>query len=114
MQGNREDDFKEAFRLSGINPDMAKDYTWHHLDNFNSSNGECTMQLIKTTAHKASLPHQGSVKEFTEFFNIKNKEYGSYKAKMLAYNNGWREQKPRKNKPKNPVKETNTSTCKGN
>ena len=96
MQGNRDDDFEEAFKRSGINPEDAKDYTWHHLDDFNPSDGTCTMQLVKTSAHIESLPHQGAVKQFTEHFGIKNKMYGSYEAKKLAFDAGWREKKPKK------------------
>ena len=96
MQGNRDDDFEEAFRRRGINPKEATDYTWHHLDDFNPNDGTCTMQLVKTSAQIESLPHQGAVKQFTDHFGIKNKIYGSYEAKKLAFEAGWRKKEPKK------------------
>jgi hypothetical protein len=96
MQGARDADFTEAFKLSKIPRADASDYTWHHMHDFNPATGETTMQLINTDAHKATLPHKGSVAQYESHFGMPSKSYGTYDAKMKAYNEGWRTKKPRK------------------
>ena len=36
-------------------------YTWHHVDDYDAATNTGTMQLIKTSAHRKSLPHSGGV-----------------------------------------------------
>ena len=38
-------------------------YTWHHMDNLDGDL-ECTMQLVDTEAHEATLLHIGSHAQF--------------------------------------------------
>lgn len=57
-------DFEESFKVMGITDKesietILKDYTWHHLDDL-TAELECTMQLVKKKAHKASYTHFGS------------------------------------------------------
>ncbi|MBY0349159.1 MAG: HNH endonuclease [Hydrotalea flava] len=42
-------------------------YTWHHLDDFNPSTGECTMQLVKTDIHNMCKPHTGAVRQWENY-----------------------------------------------
>lgn len=67
LQGSYYQDFKAANELAGFPGAKAPDgFTWHHLDDFNPNTGSSTMQLIEQGAHKASYPHQGSVKQYKE------------------------------------------------
>ncbi|MEB2280736.1 HNH endonuclease [Lysinibacillus xylanilyticus] len=75
----------------------AVNYTWHHVADFDPSTGKSTMQLVKTEAHNASLPHQGSVKQFEQFLGV---EYETYEAKKASYDKGWRQREPRRRKNK--------------
>ena len=47
----------------------GENYTWHHLDDYDPVTGESTMQLVKTTDHIGSLPHTGSVKQYSNYNN---------------------------------------------
>nr|WP_106781358.1 RHS repeat-associated core domain-containing protein [Lysinibacillus timonensis] len=98
LTGSRESDFTAAYREAGIKRKDADDYTWHHVADFDPITGKSTMQLVKTETHKASLPHQGSVKQFEQHFGV---EYDTYDAKMASYNQGWRQEMPRKRRTKN-------------
>lgn len=70
MQGTRDRDFTEANRLAGFNK-TPKEYTWHHLADFDPTTGTCTMQLVKTSAHEASFPHMGAVAQFEQYHGVK-------------------------------------------
>ena len=61
------------FGISGANP--LAGYTWHHVDDFNSVDKTCTMQLVKKDAHRATYPHKGTCGQFDDYFekNIYNK-----------------------------------------
>ncbi|WP_428243989.1 RHS repeat-associated core domain-containing protein [Gynuella sp.] len=99
MQGTRGRDFTQGFKEAGISPKNAKGYTWHHVDDFNSETGYTTMQLVKTKAHEATLPHGGSVSQFEKTFGV---EYGSQEAVIISQEQGWLRGKPPKpeNQPK--------------
>ncbi|AXF23527.1 type IV secretion protein Rhs [Burkholderia pyrrocinia] len=86
MQGARGRDFTQAYKLAGIRPAQAKNYTWHHVRDFNPASGETTMQLVTTAAHEASFPHAGSVEQFEKNFGVK---YESLDAIKLSYAKGW-------------------------
>lgn len=45
-----------------------------HVADYDSSIGKATLQLVETNAHKATVPHQGSVKQFEQAHGVK---YGS-------------------------------------
>lgn len=61
LTGYRYDDFKEANRLAGFKgAKPPKDYTWHHLADYDPATGEATMQLVETGAHEATYTHKGS------------------------------------------------------
>jgi len=95
LTGSRDSDFTAAYKEAGIKRKDAVNYTWHHVADFDPSTGKSTMQLVKTDTHKASLPHQGSVKQFEQFFGV---EYETYEAKKASFDEGWRQRKPRKRK----------------
>jgi hypothetical protein len=75
MAGNRGGDFKaanEAAGLAGVVAAQGRDpnkppkgYTWHHRDDFQADPnpppvGTCTMELVRTKAHKATIVHKGA------------------------------------------------------
>ena len=91
MQGDRKWDFRAANTEAGINGVSGKptidahqqvygDVTWHHAS-YDPKTNTATMQLVRTPDHMASLPHQGSVKDFEDATNTK---YGSTEAKKKA------------------------------
>ncbi|HLN26641.1 MAG TPA: HNH endonuclease [Gemmataceae bacterium] len=74
LQGSRYKDFKEANRLAGFEgAKPPKGYSWHHIDDFNTTTGEATMQLIETGAHKAAYIHKGGVWQYERFHGVKYK-----------------------------------------
>jgi hypothetical protein len=68
LTGNRKYDKILAYELAGVKPN--KNYTWHHLDDFDPTTNTCTMQLVEKKIHEATYPHFGSVKLIEDFFNI--------------------------------------------
>ncbi|MFK7004671.1 HNH endonuclease [Flavobacterium covae] len=94
MTGDRDADFTRAYKEAGISKQAMKGqgYTWHHVHDFDPTTGKTTMELVKTSAHEATLPHKGSASQFAEHFGV---EYDTYESKMKAYEQGWRK-KPRK------------------
>lgn len=71
-------DFHEANKAAGISGTKAPgegEYVWHHLDDFNPETGECTMQLVKSTAHTniSSMAHSGSVAQWKAYYINKSK-----------------------------------------
>jgi len=68
MTGSRRLDDKLAFELSGIK--RNKEFTWHHLDDYNVMDGVCTVQYVNKDIHAATYPHFGSVKLIEDFLNI--------------------------------------------
>ncbi|PVV50992.1 MULTISPECIES: HNH endonuclease [unclassified Chryseobacterium] len=63
-------DFKLANKLAGLKK-KPTGYTWHHLDDYDPITGTCTVQLVDSEIHVASLPHYGGVKVLEEFLNFK-------------------------------------------
>lgn len=61
LTGSRSEDYRMAFEAAGLNPAEAAGYTWHHLDDFNTETGSCTMQLVKTVIH-SQVEHTGGVR----------------------------------------------------
>ena len=41
-----------------------KNFSWHHLDDFNPATGEATLQLVNRQVHQATTPHTGDVKQY--------------------------------------------------
>lgn len=79
LTGSRNKDFEECRRIYsekvGLTYDDILDledelYVWHHLDDLDE-NLNCTMQLVRKSAHKPS--HIGSVKQFEILTGIKYK-----------------------------------------
>ena len=87
MTGGRGTDFTASNRAAGITGGTPDGYTWHHVDDFNPQTGESTMQLVTTDAHKASIPHKGSVSQYEKAFGV---EYETPEARNVARKNGWR------------------------
>jgi len=88
--------FKEA-GLTRSQVKAAGKYTWHHLDDFDPATGRGTMQLITQSAHKASLPHTGSVAQFEKHFGLSSGAYGTSEAVGIAQDKGWLRGRPQKN-----------------
>ncbi|WP_444626871.1 RHS repeat-associated core domain-containing protein [Flavobacterium columnare] len=86
LQGRRGQDFTQAFKEAGIKRSEAKNYTWHHLHDFDSNTGTSTMQLILRTTHEANYPHKGSAGQFADEFNVK---YDSDDAVNISKSKGW-------------------------
>ncbi|WP_233266237.1 HNH endonuclease signature motif containing protein [Myroides fluvii] len=70
LTGTRRFDDKLAYELAGIK--KTKNYTWHHLDDYDPMDGTCTMQLVDKDVHRASIPHYGSVELIKKFLNIES------------------------------------------
>lgn len=71
VTGCRDLDFAQCLKQMGLDK-TPKGYTWHHLDDLDE-NLECTMQLVRSDAHKATYNHLGSALQFQELFNISEK-----------------------------------------
>jgi hypothetical protein len=50
-------------RTGGFTQTPPSGYTWHHLDDYDPTTGEGTMQLVQTTIHKA-ISHAGGVAQY--------------------------------------------------
>jgi hypothetical protein len=97
MTGDRSSDFTAAFNKAEAMGLLTKrnrpdGYTWHHEPNL-SEDGETAMVLIVSETHDAHIPHEGSVAQFCRMSGL---EYGTYEAKMYAYNNGYITKLPKK------------------
>jgi hypothetical protein len=68
LTGKRRWDDKLAYELSGIKKN--KNYTWHHLDDYDHLTNTCSMQLVMREIHEATVPHYGAVEIVKRFFNI--------------------------------------------
>ncbi|MCL2724868.1 MAG: DUF6531 domain-containing protein [Polyangiaceae bacterium] len=90
MQGGRKGDFKAADLAGGFVNGIPKGYTWHHLADFNPEAGTCTMQLVRTEAHLATLPHEGACAQFGTHFGVK---YDSPAAREAAEEQGWKKKR---------------------
>ncbi len=105
LTGSRNSDFSRAFKKAHLKKKDTKGYTWHHVHDFDVNSGESTMQLVKSEAHKARVPHKGSVGQFVDHFGVK---YDTHEAKVKAYDKGWIPKKPRKNLNKKIIKNKKT------
>ena len=70
LTGSRRLDFAAANREAGLadvvpaGRDAPDGYTWHHADDLSSTNGQATFELVDSEAHRATLPHSGSVAQY--------------------------------------------------
>jgi hypothetical protein len=68
LTGDYDQDFQIANALSKISVKSGlsapKGYTWHHCDDYDPETGYATLELVKTKAHKATIPHSGSVAQW--------------------------------------------------
>lgn len=90
MQGYRGTDFKQANIEGGLIHGTPKGYTWHHMADLNPGTGECSMQLVAISAHKATYPHEGSCAQFARHFGVK---YDTPESRKAAEDSGWKEKK---------------------
>lgn len=78
LTGNTDFDFKQAYKKAGIDQSqidkIEEEYTWHHLDDFDPTTRECTMQLVQKDAHRASYKHIGGAGMFKALINFLYKE----------------------------------------
>jgi hypothetical protein len=76
LSGNRDVDFARAREKLGISiaEEDAKNYVWHHMDDFEIINGEAygTMQLVERTAHGGTgvtgMQHSGSAAQWRAYY----------------------------------------------
>lgn len=74
MTGSRRLDFRAANQAAGIQDlvppgaDAPSGYVWHHVDDYNLNTGSATLELVQQGAHRATIPHSGSVSQW-EFIN---------------------------------------------
>lgn len=66
LTGSRRDDYKRANELGGF-IETPERYMWHHVDDFDPKIGMATLELVKKDAHRATLPHSGSVAQWEKF-----------------------------------------------
>lgn len=52
---------------------ISRNFTWHHMDDYNPVTGYCTMQLVDTQKHIDCYIHHGAVSLFEKLFNLKYK-----------------------------------------
>ena len=62
LSGNYSTDFRRANKAAGLTSKPVG-YTWHHV-NYNPRTGKGTMELIRTSVHRATYPHSGGVAEY--------------------------------------------------
>ena len=110
--GNREKDYKLAEQMlkeQGVDIDLkqmrkrSKDgYVWHHMDDYNATTGETTMQFIKRDAHAAIENHAGSAMQYHKAngegygktaFTIKDPVFKPSKAASITANSAQEVQK---------------------
>lgn len=64
-----------ANAISGIpvpkGADAPRDYTWHHVDDYNPRTGTATLELVRATAHKAAGFHRGSVWQYEQHTGVR-------------------------------------------
>ncbi|MFC6225500.1 type VI secretion system tube protein TssD [Hymenobacter artigasi] len=74
-RANKEAGLTDLVKSQGLKPNKPpKGYTWHHRDDFepksppNPPYGTCTMELVKTQAHKDTFVHFGSCDQCNQHF----------------------------------------------
>ena len=79
MTGSRRNDFKLANEEAGLKDhiptgmDSPPDYTWHHLDDYDPVTNTSTLELVQRKAHKATIPHKGSVSQYEAHHDVEYK-----------------------------------------
>lgn len=68
--GSRTKDFELANKYFGFSETPAG-YTWHHLDDFNVSSGEFTLELVRTDIHLKIVPHAGGCAQYSVAYGVK-------------------------------------------
>ena len=72
LTGSRKADVNLANEMGGFS-EKPEGYMWHHVDDFNSQTGTSSLELIDEDAHKATLPHTGSVAQYEKHHGIRYK-----------------------------------------
>ena len=62
LTGSYKEDFAKANALAGLKKTPLL-YVWHHVANL-SKTGRATLELVKKSAHRKSLPHAGSCSQY--------------------------------------------------
>ena len=73
LTGSRTADFAAANKAAKIGTsaaDTPQGYTWHHVDDFNPETGTSSMELVQTAAHRATMPHKGSVGQYSDYNGV--------------------------------------------
>lgn len=65
LTGRRRQDYAAAEAATGI-VHNARRTVWHHVYDYNSVSGLCTMQLVDWDVHSVTLPHAGGCVMYTE------------------------------------------------
>jgi hypothetical protein len=69
LTGGRRADFRLANK-EGKFAKMPDGYRWHHVDDFDPTNGEATFELITKGAHESTNPHAGSVAQYSKHHGV--------------------------------------------
>jgi len=73
MQRTRYRYFKEANIAGGFGKTgtaTPDGYTWLHVHDYDPVTNMCTIQLVKTEAYEATIPHMGSVSQFEKTHGV--------------------------------------------
>jgi hypothetical protein len=64
--GTHARDYGAANRAAGFGDTQKapRNYTWHHLDDYDPITNTGTMQLVRSNTHKATYPHFGGVAQY--------------------------------------------------
>ena len=66
LTGRRRYDYRIAENQTGINH-IARVTVWHHVYDYSTETGSCTMQLVRTSDHQATVPHAGGCIQYAEY-----------------------------------------------
>jgi hypothetical protein len=76
LTGSYRADFKAANEQAGLTDyvppgyEAPPGYVWHHVDDYESSTGRATLELVEKGAHDAVIPHRGSVSQYEEYNDV--------------------------------------------
>ena len=70
LTGSRSADFAAANEAGGFS-EQPDNYTWHHVDDFDQSSGQSSMELVQSDAHQATFPHKGSAGQYQDYNGVK-------------------------------------------
>lgn len=66
---------KRGKAIINAHRDVYGEITWHHAT-YNADDNTAVMQLVKWADYETSLPHEGSVSQFEQEFDVKYSKKG--------------------------------------